>query len=90
MIYNVEVIVPAFTRGKQQLSMVEVETTRILSAERVHVERTISVARQKYSVVTIPISFLQDYVITGVITLDNVVRVACGLSNSPASIVPSS
>jgi len=91
-LYGAEVIVPAFTRGKKQLSMIEVETIRNLAAVRIHVEREIGVARQKYSMLqsTIPISLLQDDVTTGFTTLDKVVRVACGLTNLSSSIVPSS
>lgn len=85
-----EVAIPAFTRGKKQLSMLEVETTRNLAAVRIHVERAIGVARQKYTMLqsTIPISLLQDDVTTGLTTLDKVVRVACGLTNLSASLIP--
>lgn len=85
-----EVAIPAFTRGKKQLSMLEVETTRNLAAVRIHVERAIGVARQKYTMLqsTIPISLLQDDVTTGLTTLDKVVPVACGLTNLSASLIP--
>ena len=40
---------PPFTKGKRQLSQLEVDTSRQLSAVRIHVERVIGVLRQKYS-----------------------------------------
>ncbi len=44
-LFGAEVIDPAFTRGKKQFSMTEIETTRNLAVERIHAERTIAVAR---------------------------------------------
>ena len=40
-----EVKMPAFTKGKKQLSQVEVNTLRQLSRVRIHVERSIGVHR---------------------------------------------
>ena len=41
--------IPAFTRGKDQLSAAEVEETRSLANVRIHVERVIGAVRQKYA-----------------------------------------
>lgn len=45
-----EVKVPAYTRGKRQLSAFEVESTRKLANVRIHVERVIGSLRQKYTI----------------------------------------
>ena len=41
---------PAFTRGKEQLTAVEVEETRSIANVRIHVERVIGCVRQKYTI----------------------------------------
>ena len=43
-----ELKIPAFTKGKKQLSGVEVESTRRIANVRIHVERVIGSLRQKY------------------------------------------
>ena len=57
-----EIKIPAFTKGKTQLSPNEIETTRNLASVRIHVERVIGTLRQKYSIVasTVPIPFMQS------------------------------
>ena len=39
---------PAFTRGKDQLSALEVEETREIANVRIHVERVIGALKQKF------------------------------------------
>ena len=43
-------LIPAFTRGKAQLSQEEVEMTRQLARVRIHVERVIGQLRKKYRI----------------------------------------
>lgn len=88
--YNAELKIPAFTKGKQQLSALDVETSRVLASVRIHVERVIGVTRQKYSMLegTIPITFLQCDSHCKLTTLDKIVRVACALTNLSPSCVP--
>ena len=52
--------VPAYTKGKSQLSGIEVEQTRRIANVRIHVERVIGNLRQKYSMLqgTQPIDFV--------------------------------
>ena len=52
--------IPAFTKGKQQLSAAEVESTRKVANVRIQVERVIGCVRQKYSILhgIIPIDFV--------------------------------
>ena len=55
-----ELKIPAFTKGKKQLSGVEVESTRRIANVRIHVERVIGSLRQKYSVLqsTLPLQMM--------------------------------
>jgi hypothetical protein len=85
-----EVKIPAFTKGKKQLSSYDVEATRKIAHSRVHVERLIGLVRNKYSILQkgkIPIDFLmcdED----GIPPIDKIVTVSCALSNFCESIVP--
>lgn len=45
--YAANVKIPAFTKGKKQLSPCDIEATRGLAAVRIHVERVIGTVRQK-------------------------------------------
>ena len=48
--YCAKIATPPFTRGKKQLSKLEVDTARQLSRVRIHVERVIGLFRQKYTI----------------------------------------
>ena len=52
--------IPAFTKGKNQLSALEMEETRTIANVRIHVERVIGNVRQKYPILqnTLPIHFV--------------------------------
>ena len=83
-----EVKVPAFTKGKKQLGPVDLELTRKLAHLRVHVERVIGLARNKYKILqsTMPVEyFILDC--EGNVTVDKMVTVSCALSNCCSSIV---
>ena len=45
-----EIKIPAFTKGRRQLSPRDVEATRKLSNVRIHVERAIGLVRNKYTI----------------------------------------
>ena len=80
--------IPAFTKGRSQLSALDVESTRGLAAVRIHVERVIGMTRQKYIMLgsTIPNTLcVADG--TGLTTLDKIVRVASALTNLSPPIV---
>ena len=80
--------IPAFTKGKKQLTSIEVEQTRQIANVRIHVERVIGNVRQKYSILssTQPIDFV--YSNDEVVTLDKIMCVACALVNMCDSVVP--
>ena len=45
---TLNVKMPAFTKGRSQLSALDVESTRGLASVRIHVERVIGMTRHKY------------------------------------------
>jgi len=47
--YCAEVKIPPFTKGKKQLSKMEIDGARRLSSIRIHVERVIGMVRRKYT-----------------------------------------
>ena len=42
--------IPAFTKGKSQLSALEIEETRNIANVGIHVERVIGLVKQKYTI----------------------------------------
>ncbi|XP_065892171.1 uncharacterized protein [Dysidea avara] len=85
-----QLYIPAFTKGKQQLSAMEVESTRKIANVRIHVERVIGCVRQKYSILRgiIPIDFVTKRLGEEIPAIDRIVRVCCALNNVCASVVP--
>ena len=86
--------IPAFTRGKNQLAAVDIENTRRLANDRIHVERIIGSVRQRFQILSatgvLPKEMVShhihddnDYVI-----LDSVVKVCCSLNNVAEGVVP--
>ena len=51
-----ELVMPAFTKGKKQLSAKEVEITRKIANIRIHIERVIGLIKNRYNVLRGPIS----------------------------------
>ena len=82
--------IPAFTKGKSQLSAMEVQETREIANVRIHVERVIGNVRQKYSILqsTLPIHFLIKRVGEDIPLIDRIVHSCCALSNVCDSVVP--
>ena len=83
---------PAFTRGKDQLSALEVEETREIANVRIHVERVIGAVKQKFSILqsTLPIDFVMKRTTKPCPLIDRIVhvRVSCALCNLCESVVP--
>jgi len=48
--YCTEVKIPPFTKGKKQLSKMDIDGASKLSSIRIHVEKVIGVIRQKYTI----------------------------------------
>ena len=51
--YGAKLEIPAFTRGKKQLSVEEVERSKRLSRVRIHVERVIGLLKMKYKIMKV-------------------------------------
>lgn len=81
--------IPAFTKGKNQLSALEVHETRTIANVRIHVERVIGNVRQKYSILqsTLPIQYVMKRD-GNCPTIDKIVRVCCALCNVCESVIP--
>ena len=47
---GVELIIPSFTKGKNQLSAEEVETSRQIASIRIHIERVIGLIKNRYRI----------------------------------------
>ena len=89
-LFNAQLKIPAFTRGRKQLSPVELESTRGLASVRIHVERVIGEARNRFTILqsTIGIQMCEAEHPNTLTPLDKIVHVCCALTNVSASIVP--
>ena len=78
-----EVKIPASTKGKTQLTTLNVVKMRKLAHLRIHIERVVSVVRQKYTILQGPVTI--DYLMSKFsekdTTMDKVVFACCALSN---------
>lgn len=76
-----QLLIPAFTKGKSQLSAYEVESTRKLAHVRIHVERVIGLLRNKYTFLqsNLPVDYLTASDETP--TINKIVTVCCALTN---------
>ena len=74
--------IPSFTKGKDELSQAEVETSRQLSRIRIHVERVIGRLKH-YSILssTLPVSFLKTSSDVDYATIDKILITCAALSN---------
>ncbi|CAN8013760.1 unnamed protein product [Ixodes persulcatus] len=89
-LYCAKLHVPAFTKGKKQLSALEIESTRKLANVRIHVERVIGLVRNKYIIMKAvqPIDFVTCRPGDPFTPLDKIVTVCCALTNLCPSVVP--
>ena len=89
-LYQAQLAIPAFTRGKNQLDPLDVERTRGIANVRIHV-RVTGLLRQKYSILQgiLPIDYLTCSEKSGKIPLiDMMIRVCAALTNLSPSVVP--
>ena len=80
--------IPAYIKGKTQLSSLEVEETRRLANVWIHVERIIGLVRQKYQILggILPTETL--YSDNSTPQVDKIATVCCALTNICNSVVP--
>ena len=83
-----EVKIPSFTKGRQQLSATDVESSKNIANVRIHIERVIGIIRNKYTILQdiVPV----DYLITdsqSTPIIDKIVTVCCALTNCCESVV---
>lgn len=79
---------PAFLKGKKQLSARELEETRSIANVRIHVERVIGTIRRKFTILhsILPVSLLRKK--SGkVAATDKIILVCCALTNLCPSVV---
>ena len=89
-LYCAKVKIPSFTKGKRQLSSLDVEQSRCIAVVKIHVERVICIVRNKYSLLqgTLPLDFLMKKDDSNFCTIDEIVCTACGLVNLGDSVIP--
>lgn len=89
-VFCAEVKVPPFTRGKKQLSQMEVDTARKLSRVRIHIERVIGVLKQKYTILEsiLPINMIMCDDSTSLSKIDKIVVICSALCNCCETVVP--
>lgn len=87
--YCARLHMPAFTKGKKQLSAEEVEDTRKLANVRIHVERVIGLIRNKFIILksVLPVEYVASRPGDHLTPIDKIVTVCCALSNLCPSIV---
>ena len=88
--YCAEVKLPPYTRGKKQLSKMEIDVSRQLSRVRIHVEWVIGMLRQKYTILQsiLPISLIMCDSESDISSVDKIAVIACTLCNRCDSVVP--
>ena len=88
--YQARLHIPAFTRGKKQLSAEEVEETRKIANVRIHVERVIGLVCRKYTILQgiLPIQLVTARQGDDLAPIDKIAIVCCALTKLSESIVP--
>ena len=88
-VHGVKLKIPAFTRGKPQLSQRDVELPKQLSKFRIHVERIIGNVKNKYTILKgpPPVNLLKHKDNGGHANIDKIIAVCAPLTNLCESIV---
>ena len=88
-LYCAEVVIPAFTKNKPQLSKKEIDTTRSIATVRIHVERVIGLLRDKYMLLQkiLPIKTLMND-LNDYSQIRDILIVCSALCNICPSIIP--
>lgn len=87
-----ELIIPAFTKGKSQLSPKDVEVTRKIASVRIHIERIIGLLKNRHAILqgTLPLSLvksLNNEANGSVVNIEKIVTVCAVLVNLSTGIV---
>ena len=85
-VYGASLEIPAFTRGKKQLSLREVEYSQTLSKVRIEVEQVIGLLKNKYTLLH-PITLLKHKTDSEYANTDKILTVCAALVNLCPSIV---
>ena len=88
-VHGAKLEIPAFTRGKTQLSQRDVELSKQLSSVRIHVERVIGHLKNKYTLLKgpLPVTLLKHKGDKGYANIDKILVVCAALTNLSLSIV---
>ena len=88
-VHGAKLEIPAFTRGKAQLSQREVEVSKQLSMVRIHVERVIGLLKNKYTILKgpIPVEVLKHKGDSEVANIDKILVVSSALTNLSKAVV---
>ena len=81
--------IPAFTRGKKQLSQIDVEMSKQLSKVQIHVERVIRLMKNRYTILKgpMPLNTIKHKGDTDVANIDKILVVCSALTNLGEPIV---
>ncbi len=81
--------IPAFTRGKQQLSQEDAEKSKQLSKVRIHVERVIGLLKNRYTILkgTLSLSLIKYKNDENVANIDKLLTVCSALTNLGEPVV---
>ena len=76
-LYGAMLEIPAFTKGKKQLSQEEVEYSQRLAKVRIHVERVIGLVKKKYTILqsVLPVSLIKHTGDEDYATIDRILTV---------------
>ncbi len=82
--------IPSFMKGRKQLSVADVISTRKIASVRIHVERVIGLARQKYAIMNgpVPVDYVMSKDENNLTLIDKIVHTCCSLTNLSPPIVP--
>ncbi|KAJ8304212.1 hypothetical protein KUTeg_017795 [Tegillarca granosa] len=90
---SAHLLTPAFTKGKSQLSALEVETPRKISSVRIHIERVIGLMKNRFTILKGPLpircvqSLKDESIETTLSSCDKIIKVCAILTNLGPSIV---
>ena len=89
-LFGATVEIPAFTKGKKQLSAFDVERSRKLASVRVHVAHVIRLLCNKYTILQgiLPLDYLMKKDGINMTTIDKIAVIWSALTNMCDSVIP--